>query len=75
MSDYDSVADLYDKVDWEGGLVSAILGYGIRAESLPEETPPDIVDAWQRVEAIEDTVNFINEWLETHSDDGREFDD
>jgi len=54
---------LRDKVDWEGGVTEAILGYGIPTSDLPPETPAAIADAWKRVEAIKDDHRLICGWL------------
>lgn len=75
MSTYESIADLYDKVDWEGGLTSAVFDYGILAEDLPEDTPEKIWRAWEALQSQADNVRAIESWLNDHSDDGREYDD
>jgi hypothetical protein len=61
---YESVADLADKVQWEGGLTAAILDYGIRVADLPDGAPADVQSAWKRVEDVADDVNFIQRWLD-----------
>jgi hypothetical protein len=71
---YESVADLYDKVDWEGGLTEALFGYGIAAEDLPDGTPGDIVAAWATLEDLSGTIRGIEAWLEDNADEGREYD-
>jgi hypothetical protein len=55
--------DLANKVDWEGGVWEAICGYGMDDSWLPENTPQEIRDAWNRVRATEQDVRVINEWL------------
>lgn len=59
-----NVPELYAKTDWEGGLVEAIFGYGLRAECLPEGTPPDIVSAWKSLDAVRAEIELIERWLE-----------
>jgi hypothetical protein len=61
---YESAADLAAKVDYEGSVADAIIGYGIKTEDLPDETPPDVRAAWDRVAGITDDVNYIIEWLD-----------
>ncbi len=60
---------MYAKADWEGGLVELITGYGVTADDLPLSFPQEVVDAWNRVAAIEGDVNFINAYLEAHLDE------
>lgn len=47
-----SPAELYGKVDWEGGLYEAAFGYGINAESISEATPQgvELKKAWAEME-------------------------
>lgn len=60
---YATPQELAGKVDWEGGVTEAILGYGIKSEDLPEATPAEIVEAWKRVEAVGPDVDKIQNWL------------
>lgn len=64
-SRYESKQDLAAKIDWEGGVTEAINGYGISHETLPDDTPIDIFNAWVRVEAIAADVDKIYEWLDS----------
>lgn len=73
MSRYESVADLHDKIEWEGGLLDAIHGYGIHEENLPSTTPRKVTEAWGRLDNMHDDIAFVEEWLETNSDEGREY--
>jgi hypothetical protein len=64
MSDrYESREALARKVDWEGDTVEAIVGYGISADQLPEDTPQEVVDAWKNVEGIRADLRIIDNWL------------
>ena len=72
MTRYESPEELAGKVDWEGGLTEAILGYGIKSEDLPVGTPPEIVDAWKRVEAVGPDVDKIQSWLPEPGTDDEE---
>lgn len=63
MSRFESPGDLAAKVEWEGGLTEAILGYGIKSEELPEGTPEEVVEAWKRVEAVKPDLAVIENWL------------
>jgi hypothetical protein len=50
MSDpYESRADLADKIDYEGGIFSA-LDYGIRTEDMPAGDD-ELTGAWRSLEA------------------------
>lgn len=69
MPKYETVADLADKVDYEGGLESAMT-YGIRASEVPEEIQAD----WKRLEfawsIYKDVADPIREKLwEAYSED------
>lgn len=74
LSRYESAADLYDKVSWEGGLLEAIFEYGIHAEDLPTGTPDDIVLLWEKLAALECDVRYVEGWLEDNADEGRDYD-
>jgi hypothetical protein len=64
-SRYESKAELAAKVDWEGGVTEAINGYGLGHETLPDDTPIDVFNAWVRIEATAGDVAKIYEWLES----------
>jgi hypothetical protein len=61
---YESAYDLASKVDNEGGVTDAIIGYGIPPKYLPDDVPENIKAAWERVYGIGDDVEFIAEWLD-----------
>ena len=65
---YTNVADVRDKVDWEGGIADAIIGYGLTASNLPENAPPEVVEAWLAIEAVVPHVRTISAWFETADD-------
>jgi hypothetical protein len=48
MSRYESRSDLAAKIDWEGGMSSA-LDYGIRMDDMPEGDY-ELINAWQIME-------------------------
>ena len=54
--------EVYDKVDWEGGIHEAICGYGISPAVLPEDTPPDVIVAWTALYE-NDPTKVIARWL------------
>lgn len=63
MSDrYESKYDLYAAVEWEGGVMESV-NSGVRHQDLPQDTPPEVVRAWKRVEDIGDDIDTIREWL------------
>lgn len=53
---------LAEKVDWDGGVVDAILG-GLNSDWVPLTAPSEIVAAWDRISAIRSDVRMINDWL------------
>ena len=63
MYKYDSKEELHDKIDNEGGVLEAILVYGIFSENLPDNTPPEIVEAWKKIESVYDAHELINDWI------------
>jgi hypothetical protein len=71
---YASISDVYDKVEWEGGLWAAVFDYGIRAADLPDGTDPGIVAAWTALEGQAANGELIEAWLEANEDEGREYD-
>lgn len=71
---YETIADLYDAVECEGGLVPAIINYGIRASALPEGTPPSIVYIWEELEGMDSAIREVQLWLEDNADEGRSYD-
>ena len=60
---YESKEDLISKVDYEGGLVESIFGYGVSSDELPKDTPPSIRYSWAKLEAMQEEVSEINAWL------------
>ena len=62
---FENVEEVAAKVDWEGGVTSAILGYGLGAVCLPSDAPQEVRNAWLAVEAIADDVDIIRAWLDT----------
>ena len=66
MSDpYESPGALAGKVEWEGGLASAIFDYGISPEDLPAGTPEEVRAAWVTVCKCRPAINIIENWLAT----------
>lgn len=72
---YESVEDVASKVDWEGGVTEAILGYGLKSSDLPETVPPHVLAAWKFIENVDDAVNVVQEWLDTADFSGYAEDD
>jgi len=72
MSKFESVADLYDKLDWEGGFPDIIWGYGVSWTDLPDGTPDAIVEIWRDLEGREADIRKVQGWLEDNQDEGRE---
>jgi hypothetical protein len=69
---YESPAVLKSKVSWEGGVVEAILGYGIKPDDLPDGTPEEVRESWASIRAVTGDVDVVEEWLngiEDESDD------
>lgn len=54
--------ELAAKIDWEGGVESAI-NYGIKVTDLPEDTPARVVHAWAILQAAREDLDLINAWL------------
>lgn len=54
------------KVEYEGGIVEAIFGYGLRSKDLPPDAPPDVHAAWRRIEEsdLERDLDTIELWLD-----------
>lgn len=65
---FESVTALVGKVEWEGGLLEAMFGYGIDAEDLPLDTPENIKTAWAAVRGVRQEICLIEEWLEDEAD-------
>ena len=63
-------AQLAAKIDWEGGILDTIADYGLRAEALPDDTPAEVVSAWENITThVPAWVDVIEAWLD---DDGTE---
>lgn len=66
MSRFENREELAGKIDWEGGLWSA-LEYGISAEDMPEGDS-DLMEAWAELErhwkAASKAANVIYEMLD-----------
>lgn len=68
---FSSIADLYDKMDWEGGFPDIIWGYGVSWLDLPLGTPDEIVKIWRELEGMNNDINKVLGWLEDNQDEGR----
>ena len=55
--------ELASWVSDEGGVADFILGYGGYSDRLPEGVPPEIVEAWERIEAVDPDVRKVSAWL------------
>lgn len=56
--------EILDKIDWEGGIAEAILGYGLSFEDLPENAPPEVRYAWKELqEQGQEWILTIDRWL------------
>lgn len=42
-----TIEDFRDKIDWEGGILEAMIGYGLGTEGY--DLPKELVDAWETV--------------------------
>lgn len=61
---YENARELADKVDYEGGILEAICGYGIPANELPGDTPTEVVVAWMKLYLeVPGLVEIIRDWL------------
>ena len=56
--------ELDDKIDWEGGIAETITGYGLSPGNLPEDAPPEVKAAWERLYTqARDDIEIIEKWL------------
>jgi len=62
MSEKWTKEELADKVEWEGGVYDAVCLYGLKPEYLPDDTPPEVVEAWTAL-YNSDPIKIINNWL------------
>jgi hypothetical protein len=60
---YENVRILAEKAESVGGVMVIILGYGVRVDDLPDDTPPYIKEAWQRVWNVTNDVIVLDEWI------------
>lgn len=60
---YNTESELNAKIEWEGGLIAAVFGYGISADDLPRHTPETIRAAWGRLDEAQSDVDLIEKWL------------
>ena len=66
---FKTVIELAGKVEWEGGVAEAILSYGITPDELPDDTPAEITEAWQRVFGVTTDIEKIEMYLEEALDE------
>jgi hypothetical protein len=66
---YETVYDLFSKVEWEGGLFETINSYGVSSDELPLGTPTDIIEAWDRIEATGPDAASIWRWMIENGDE------
>ena len=58
---------LAEKVEWEGGVLEAIVGYGMPADiviSAYGPMPANVEMAWRRIELVESAARVVENWLE-----------
>lgn len=56
--------ELANKIDWEGGTVKAIAGYGLSSSLLPDDCPEAVVTAWKGLETfVQAWADTIDDWL------------
>lgn len=64
----DDLEQLAEKIDWEGGVYNAIVGYGIRPSMIQEwygkPLPAEIKAAWEKVMSVESAIREIANWLD-----------
>lgn len=64
MAKFETKQELIDAVLNEGGIVKAIINEGMHSDVLPENTPEDIIFAWDNLyETGADWANEIGMWL------------
>jgi hypothetical protein len=74
MSDrYESRRDVWNKVQWEGGILEA-LEYGIRVDDLPEGDA-ELAELWQRLEDAYDALEPIQKAIEALLEDSEDDED
>lgn len=57
--------ELNEKVDWEGGIAEAIIGYGLTADDLPADAYGPVIEAWKRLQSQgARDIRLIGDWLE-----------
>jgi hypothetical protein len=56
--------ELAAKVEWEGGVAEAIIGYGLKLEDLPPDAPTHIRACWKTVQDARFAIEQIANWLE-----------
>lgn len=66
---FETVYDLFSKVEWEGGLYETINDYGVSSDELPIGTPVSIIEAWDRIEATAPDSVLIWRWLTENGDE------
>ena len=75
MSDYRTVGEVYDKVDWEGGLFETAFGYGLTAESFEDnDNLRELKAAWAEMhrvfkEHFEPAYDKVDEILSNYGED------
>jgi hypothetical protein len=63
MTYYETLIDLRDKVEWEGGVVET-LAYGIKPDDVPKEIADVWVDAYNLYQELEKYTQQIEDILD-----------
>ena len=69
MSDFETMEDFVAKVDWEGGVFSAMV-YGLYAEDIPDdgsEESQELYDLWSEAQTAVKLVEQIERILSKYS--------
>lgn len=52
------------KTEWEGGVMDAIISYGLSTGELPHEAPAPVREAWDRLyDQARRDITLIEKWL------------
>lgn len=55
--------ELAEKVESEGGVCNAIIGYGLESVLLPADVPAEVQLAWRQVYTARHAVAVVYAWL------------
>ena len=68
MTKYESMQELANKADWEGGIDELIFGYGLTLDELPDDASDEVRQLVGKLLGVKDALWRLQELMPEPSD-------